>query len=68
MASIKNIHQQAYEAYEQYGVQGAIDVANKYNIKTYAHCKWCNCQAPVLNNDCLICGQTIDTNKKGKLK
>ncbi len=51
------IKKAVYSAYQKKGVIGACAVANKHNLK-YEHCHMCEAETPVIDHECLICGQS----------
>jgi hypothetical protein len=44
------------KAYEKFGVQGAIDEAEKQSVKSYKRCSPCDANQPSIAGYCCVCG------------
>ena len=61
----RKIRNTVYNAYAKDGMQAAFKLAESYGCK-YENCNACDCETPVINHNCLICGQTTTPINEGK--
>lgn len=56
--NIKSIENLINDAYQENGMIGACEEANKHKCVTYEYCNMCSCQVPIIKDDhiCLCCG------------
>jgi hypothetical protein len=53
----RKIRNEVYNEYCKNGQSAAFELAEKFGVKKYEHCKGCETETPVINHQCLICGQ-----------